>query len=344
MASDNKEYLGVDDIEKNIDALLRQVKKLNEMSETIPSEGEQYKFGVSHASKDGVLEAVEENTTIAYELSSLKNYDMIPNLCVAIIGLTGAAHALLSMLIRSGFVHFILIDDPHVIEWSDMASMGTLPEQIGMTSLQMQRLSSKEVNPAVNLKTLSVNLRNCLSDDSARDAILHALHEGLERDINILADSDSDEYDREINTKTVKTTKVDIVVSFMNSDAERIFISDLCLDVGLPLFDTSIKDFGFSFNLSLIMPGQTACLQCQGTNIPIDVDPTDELRRNPKKHTSTNHSTESHASDAEKRIISAPKVDDYSCVLPSVGKCCQLFLAVLHFSFNSHLFTNFFIL
>ena len=33
-------------------------------------------------------------------------------------------------------------------------------------------------------------------------------------------------------------------------------VSELCLDLGLPLIDTAIMEDGFAFKLRLIMPGQ----------------------------------------------------------------------------------------
>ena len=60
-----------------------------------------------------------------------------------------------------------------------------------------------------------------------------------------------------MKSKRLQTiSKVDIVLSFLESDDARLNVSEICLEMGIPFFDANTQEDGFTFHISMVMPGQ----------------------------------------------------------------------------------------
>ena len=89
-------------------------------------------------------EMFDRELKVNYRLKNLWKSALLSDMCVAVVGLNGgAASAVISMLIRSGFRHLILFNDTKPVSLCDLASMGYLPEQVGMNTLQIHRLMGR---------------------------------------------------------------------------------------------------------------------------------------------------------------------------------------------------------
>ena len=55
---------------------------------------------------------------VDYSLKNFWNGSRTSELCIAFVGLNGVASSLLQMLVRTGFKHLILLDDPTIVDLS----------------------------------------------------------------------------------------------------------------------------------------------------------------------------------------------------------------------------------
>jgi hypothetical protein len=116
----------------------------------------------------------------------------------------------------------------------------------------------REINPTVSVTTHTVKMDTpssiALSTAFLLDVLSGELVESLGSDTN----------------SKDKLSPIDVIISHMSTSEGRMLMGDVALRLGTPMLDISILPNYLDFSLTLVIPGQTACLRCYPSESPIE--------------------------------------------------------------------------
>lgn len=170
----------------------------------------------------------------------VENYEHIREVTVMIVGVGGVGSVAAEMLTRCGVGKLILFDYDKV-ELANMNRLFFRPEQSGMSKVEASKQTLEDINPDVEFECYNYNIT---SNDNYEHFISRITEGGL------------------------KTNRVDLVLSCVDNYEARMTINKACNDLDQPWMESGVSENAVSGHIQTILPGRTACFEC---NPPIIV-------------------------------------------------------------------------
>jgi len=195
------------------------------------------------------------------------NYVSIRNMTVGVIGLGRIGSRVAQQLARMGFGTIIVIDKG-MVQTKHVQSCAYYREHIGLSKVQATRLSIHEINPDVHVIGETLDLLNTFELDFLEEVILQA-------NIASHALEELTSLDRKEHLKG-KSGIADLLISCLDSLASRKAMNTICMRSGISLFNSQMHENGKEATINLVIPGQTACLECIHEKAQASSHPSDQ--------------------------------------------------------------------
>eukprot|EP00792_Barthelona_sp_PAP020_P005884 TRINITY_DN2838_c0_g1_i1.p1 TRINITY_DN2838_c0_g1~~TRINITY_DN2838_c0_g1_i1.p1 ORF type:complete len:386 (-),score=138.96 TRINITY_DN2838_c0_g1_i1:240-1349(-) len=168
------------------------------------------------------------------KMGIVKNYEIIREKTIAVVGIGGIGSVAAEMLVRCGVGKLILFDYDKV----EMANMNRLlfrPCHVGMTKSDAATETFKEINPDVEYVSVHGNI---------------AVGEGYDTLCSL------------VGTGGLQGNKIDMLLCCVDNYEARIAINRCCMDNDVVWYESGVSESAMSGHIQLVKPGLTPCFEC----------------------------------------------------------------------------------
>ncbi|KAF7459357.1 ubiquitin-like modifier-activating enzyme 5 [Cryptosporidium felis] len=160
-------------------------------------------------------------------LGVVKDYFLIRNKVIVVVGVGGIGSVVVEMLARCGIENLVIVDFD-IVELSNMNRMFYNLNHIGMNKVDACIENLKLINPHIKIEKYNINI--------------------------------VEEYPK--FCEIFKNNDVDILVSCVDNYSARSTISQTCNELDIVWFESGISENAISGHIQIIIPGVTACYSC----------------------------------------------------------------------------------